>query len=145
MLGGIRLSAISPGDAALAKKAGFKERRRLLNTAGRTLARGQALETGAMAENVKRRLAAILAADVVGYSRLMGDDEVGTLAEVRSHRKELVDPKIAEHHGRIVKVMGDGLLVEFTSVVQGVELASPAQAARPLGNECLFNACADAP
>ena len=62
---------------------------------------------------VERRLAAILAADVVGYSRLMGADEEGTLAALRSIRRELSDPKIAEHHGRIVKTTGDGLLAEF--------------------------------
>jgi class 3 adenylate cyclase len=57
-----------------------------------------------------RRLAAILAADVVGYSRLMGADEEGTLERLKALRRELVDPKIAEHHGRIVKTTGDGLL-----------------------------------
>ena len=62
-------------------------------------------------ERVERRLAAILAADVVGYSRLMGQDEAGTLARLRTHRRELIDPKIAEHKGRIVKTTGDGLLV----------------------------------
>jgi adenylate cyclase len=77
----------------------------------------------AMAKSVKRRLAAILVADVVGYSRLMGDDEAGALAALKSHRVGLIDPKIAEHDGRIVKVMGDGLLVEFTSIVEGVECA----------------------
>ena len=65
----------------------------------------------------QRRLAAIVSADVVGYSRLMGVDEVGTLAASRAHRAELIDPKIAEHGGRIVKTMGDGLLLEFPSVV----------------------------
>jgi TolB-like protein/class 3 adenylate cyclase len=74
-------------------------------------------------ERVQRRLAAILAADVVGYSRLMGDDEAGTLAALKAHRKEVIDPKIAEHHGRIVKLMGDGALVEFASVVDAVQCA----------------------
>jgi adenylate cyclase len=74
-------------------------------------------------ERVQRRLAAILAADVVGYSRLMGDDEAGTLAALKAHRKELIDPKITEHHGRIVKPMGDGALVEFASVVDAVQCA----------------------
>ena len=64
-----------------------------------------------------RRLTAILAADVVGYSRLMGADEAGTLAAVKALRKELFAPKVAEHHGRIVKLMGDGALVEFASVI----------------------------
>jgi adenylate cyclase len=72
---------------------------------------------------MERRLAAILAADVVGYSRLMGEDEAGTLAALKVHRTELIDPRIAEHNGRIVKVMGDGLLVEFPSVVEAVECA----------------------
>jgi adenylate cyclase len=60
-----------------------------------------------------RRLAAILAADVVRYSRLMADDEVGTLGGLKTHRRELIDPAIAAHHGRIVKTTGDGLLAEF--------------------------------
>ena len=63
-----------------------------------------------------RRLAAILAADVAGYSRLMGADEEGTLERLKGLRRELLDPKIAEHHGRIVKTAGDGMLVEFASV-----------------------------
>jgi len=64
-----------------------------------------------------RRLAAILAADVAGYSRLMGADEEGTLERLKALRRELLDPKIAEHKGRIVKTTGDGMLVEFPSVV----------------------------
>ena len=74
-------------------------------------------------ERVVRRLAAILAADVVGYSRLMGADEEGTLAALKSHRGELVDPIIAQHTGRIVKTMGDGILVEFPSPVEAVRCA----------------------
>jgi adenylate cyclase len=66
---------------------------------------------------VERRLAAILAADVAGYSRLMGADEEGTLAALKAIRGELADPKIKEHRGRIVKTTGDGLLAEFGSVV----------------------------
>ncbi len=77
-----------------------------------------------MAEaHVERRLAAILAADVVGYSRLMGADEVGTLAALKAHRREVVDPTIAQHHGRIVKTTGDGMLVEFASAVDAVTCA----------------------
>jgi adenylate cyclase len=76
-----------------------------------------------------RRLAAILAADVAGYSRLMGADEEGTLERLKALRHELVDPKIAEHHGRIVKTTGDGLLVEFASVVDGVRCAVEIQRA----------------
>src|SRR5215471_2599676 len=70
-----------------------------------------------------RRLAAILAADVAGYSRLMGADEEGTHERLRAHLRELVDPKIAEHHGRVVKNTGDGLLAEFPSVVDAVRCA----------------------
>ena len=69
--------------------------------------------SGMSGERVERRLAAIFAADVAGYSRLMGKDEAGTLARLRTHRRELIDPKIAEHKGRIVKTTGDGMLVEF--------------------------------
>ena len=72
---------------------------------------------------VERRLAAILAVDVAGYSRLMGEDEEGTLAALRAVRRELGDPKITEHRGRIVKTTGDGLLVEFASVVDAVRCA----------------------
>ncbi|MBV8964346.1 MAG: adenylate/guanylate cyclase domain-containing protein, partial [Hyphomicrobiales bacterium] len=72
---------------------------------------------------VERRLAAILAADVVGYSRLMGADEEGTLAQLKAHRRELIDPKIREHRGRIVKTTGDGMLVEFISPVEAVRCA----------------------
>ncbi|HMA72597.1 MAG TPA: adenylate/guanylate cyclase domain-containing protein [Xanthobacteraceae bacterium] len=74
-------------------------------------------------EPVERRLAAILAGDVVGYSRLMGLDEEGTLAALKGHRRAVVDPKIAEHRGRIVKTTGDGILVEFASVVNAVRCA----------------------
>jgi class 3 adenylate cyclase len=74
-----------------------------------------------------RRLAAILSADVVGYSRLMGADEAGTLGALRTHRDELIDPTIAEHNGRIVKLMGDGLLVEFASAIDAVECAAAVQ------------------
>src|SRR5947208_16618754 len=81
-----------------------------------------------------RRLAAILAADVAGYSRLMGADEEGTLERLKALRRELVDPKIAEHHGRIVKTTGDGLLVEFASVVDAVRCAVAVQQAMPERN-----------
>ena len=81
-----------------------------------------------MAEaRVERRLAAILAADVAGYSRLMGADEVGTLAALRAHRREIVDPAIAAHKGRIVKTTGDGMLVEFASAVDAVTCAVSVQ------------------
>jgi len=74
-----------------------------------------------MAEGTQRRLAAIVSADVVGYSRLMGVDETGTLAALRAHRAELIDGKIAGHGGRIVKTMGDGLLLEFPSIVEATQ------------------------
>ena len=76
-----------------------------------------------------RMLAAIIAADVVGCSRLMGRDEAGTLAALKTHRRELIDPKIAEHQGRIVKTIGDGLLIEFPSVVEAVQCAVEVQRA----------------
>jgi class 3 adenylate cyclase/pimeloyl-ACP methyl ester carboxylesterase len=76
---------------------------------------------------MQRRLAAILAADVVGYSRLMGADEVGTLTSLKAHRRELVDSSIAEYRGRIVKTTGDGLLAEFASVVDAVGCAVSVQ------------------
>jgi TolB-like protein/class 3 adenylate cyclase len=80
-------------------------------------------------QGVGRRLAAILCADVVGYSRLMGADEVGTLARLNRHRDELIDPAIAHHRGRIVKTTGDGLLLEFASVVDAVQCAVQIQRA----------------
>src|SRR4029077_20564955 len=75
----------------------------------------------------ERKLAAILAADVVGYSRLMGADEEGTLAQLKGHRRQLVDPKIKQHHGRIVKTTGDGMLVEFASPIEAVRCAVEVQ------------------
>jgi adenylate cyclase len=74
-------------------------------------------------DHVERKLAAIFAGDVAGYSRLMGVDEEGTLHQLKTHRKELVDPKITEHRGHIVKTTGDGMLVEFVSVVDAVRCA----------------------
>ena len=71
-------------------------------------------------KEISRRLAAIVAADIAGFSRLMGIDEEGTLAAYKTHRQELIDPKIKEHGGRIVKTTGDGLLVEFCSVVDAL-------------------------
>jgi TolB-like protein/class 3 adenylate cyclase/Tfp pilus assembly protein PilF len=81
-----------------------------------------------------RRLAAILAADVAGYSRLMGADEEGTLERLKALRRELLDPRIAEHRGRIVKTTGDGMLVEFASVVAAVRCAVEVQRAMPERN-----------
>jgi len=78
-----------------------------------------------------RRIAAILAADVAGYSRLVGDDEEGTLTRLRVLRRELIDPAIAAHRGRVVKVMGDGILIEFASAVDAVRSAVRCSAAWP--------------
>ena len=78
-------------------------------------------------ERVERRLAAVLAADVAGYSRLMGADEEGTLARLKAVRKGIVDPAIASHRGRIVKTTGDGMLVEFASAVDAVRSAVEVQ------------------
>jgi len=74
-------------------------------------------------ERVQRRLSAILAADVTGYSRLMGASEERTLAQLKAHRRNLVEPKISEHRGRIVNTTGDGMLVEFASVVDALRCA----------------------
>ncbi len=76
---------------------------------------------------MERRLAAILVTDVVGYSRMIRADEEGTIAALKVLRADLIDPKIAEHHGRIVKLMGDGMLVEFASVVDAVRAAVETQ------------------
>jgi adenylate cyclase len=73
-----------------------------------------------ISERIERKLAAIVAADVAGYSRLMAADEEGTLARLKAHRKALIDPKIVEHSGRIIKTTGDGMLIEFASVVDAV-------------------------
>jgi len=86
---------------------------------------------------VERRLAAILAADVAGYSRLIEADEEGTLGRLKALRVEVIDPKIAGHHGRIVKTTGDGLLVEFASVVDALRCAAEMQAALAEGNDAL--------
>src|SRR5271155_5359834 len=87
-----------------------------------------------MSDRAERRLGAILAADIAGYSRLMGADEEDTLAALKALRRELGDPKIAEHRGRIVKTTGDGLLVEFASVVDAVRCAADVQQAMAEGN-----------
>ena len=78
-------------------------------------------------KRVERRLTAILSADVVGYGRLMGEDEEGTLAALKAHRAEFIDPTITDYHGRVVKLMGDGALVEFPSVVEAVQCAVDVQ------------------
>jgi adenylate cyclase len=85
-------------------------------------------------ENAGRRLAAILSADVVGFSRLMGVDEAGTLDALRAHRAELIDPAIVERNGRLVKLMGDGLLVEFASAIDAVACAVAIQQGMEMRN-----------
>src|SRR5512143_3429042 len=91
-----------------------------------------------MAEDrAQRRLAAILVADVVGYSRLMQLDEAGTLAALKSRRSEILQPVVSTHHGRIVKLMGDGVLVEFASAVNAVACAVEIQAAMAGANAVL--------
>ena len=86
-------------------------------------------------ERVQRRLAAIMAADVVGYSRLIREDAAGTLAQLKVLRKEVFDPRTAEHNGRIVKTMGDGVLVEFPSAVDATQRAIKVQRALSRRNE----------
>src|ERR1700738_3012739 len=86
-------------------------------------------KTRSRGKAMQRRLAAVLAADVAGYSRLMGIDEMGTLTSLKSHRREVVDSGIAEHRGRIVKTTGDGMLVEFASAVDAAGCAVEIQRA----------------
>ncbi|MEJ2378865.1 MAG: adenylate/guanylate cyclase domain-containing protein, partial [Pseudolabrys sp.] len=76
---------------------------------------------------MERRLTAVLAADVAGYSRLMSFDEEGTLSQLKAHRRVLIDPRITEYKGRIVKTTGDGLLVEFASVIDAIRCAVAVQ------------------
>jgi class 3 adenylate cyclase len=83
---------------------------------------------------VERRLAAIMAADAVGYSRMMREDEAGALALLHKHRAEVIDPGNAKHRGRIVKLMGDGLLAEFSSVVEAIDCAAEIQRAMAARN-----------
>jgi class 3 adenylate cyclase len=99
------------------------EPRELLARVKSVLRRGAADREAAPA----RRIAAILAADVAGYSRLVGDDEEGTLARLRALRRKVIDPEIGGHRGRIVKTTGDGLLIEFASVVDAVRCAVAVQ------------------
>src|SRR5882724_9206856 len=85
----------------------------------------------------QRRLAAILAADVMGYSRLMGEDEAGTLAALKHRRREVLAPLVSQHGGRIFKLMGDGVLVEFPSVVNAVQCAVDVQKGMTTANAVL--------
>ena len=80
-----------------------------------------------VAPEPERRLAAVVAADMVGFSRLMEVDEAGTLARLKTHRIELIDPAIAKNHGRLIKTTGDGMLLEFHSVVDAVRCAAEIQ------------------
>ena len=80
-------------------------------------------------EGIERRLTTIMSADVVEYSRLMAADEAGTFAQLKTHRRELLEPKTAEHHGRVVKLTGDGTLMEFASVIDAVTFAVEVQQA----------------
>src|SRR5215468_10547816 len=85
----------------------------------------------------RRRLAAILAADVVGYSRMMQADEAGTLTALKARRTEILQPLVTKHRGRVVKLMGDGVLVEFASAVDAVECAVRLQEAMSAANVAL--------
>src|SRR5439155_9128147 len=109
------------------RKALGDEGQRMLRTVPRRgyllAAEVSAAEPAASAPRAVRRLAAILAADVVGYSRLMGRDEPGTLERLKAHRRELVEPLVAEYRGRIVNMVGDSVLCEFASVVDAVVCA----------------------
>jgi adenylate cyclase len=122
--GGVISATISPNREALLK---------LPDRIG-TLRRFRRQNAMTDMKPVERRLAAILAADVVGYSRLMGIDEIGTLRALQAHRRELIDPTIAAHRGRIVKTTGDGLLVEFPSAVEAVACAISVQRGIALRN-----------
>src|SRR5215472_1367789 len=94
-----------------------------------------------MKQPVERRLAAILAADVAGYSRLIGAGEEGTLGQLKTLRSEVIDPRIAAHRGRIVKTTGDGLLVEFASVVDALRCAAEMQSALAEANAAVSQEC----
>src|SRR5205807_7335008 len=96
---------------------------------------GQAVPSAsAPRQQVERQLVAIIAADIAGYSRLMGADEEGTLAKLKACRRELIDPGIARHRGRIVKTTGDGFLIEFSSPVEAVRCAVELQQGMIAGN-----------
>ena len=85
--------------------------------------------TSPSGQKVQRRLAAILAADIAGFSALMGQDEEGTLARIKTLRRDVIEPKVSDHQGRVVKTTGDGFLVEFSSPVEAVRCAVEVQAA----------------
>ena len=96
---------------------------RELGSAGEPREQEQSGYRQVVQNSVQRRLAAILAADVVGYTRLMGTNEVGTLNALKAHQTEFIDGRITHHHGRIVKLTGDGLLAEFSSIVNALQCA----------------------
>src|SRR6266851_2971702 len=98
------------------------------------------MAAGGRAMSETRKIAAILVADVVGYSRLAGADEDRTLARLRALRSDLIDPSIAVHHGRVVKRTGDGTLIEFRSVGDGVNIAARLEGIAKPGSICLSNA-----
>ena len=132
--GSTRRERSSRGCAPLPRSVMPRRQLSAERRAPRTVPVGPAPGGGRGDMSQTRRLAAILAADVAGYSRLMGADEEGTLERLKALRRELVDPKIAEHRGRIVKTTGDGLLVEFASVVDAVRCAVEVQQAMPERN-----------
>src|SRR3546814_5275015 len=102
-------------------------------------ARFRAEEAPMEPQAIERRLTTILSADVAGYSRLMGEDEAATLAALKAHRKSLIDPKVEQYHGRTIKLMGDGALMEFASVVDAVTFAVDVHfesGERRVGKEC---------
>src|ERR1044072_927532 len=92
------------------------------------------------ADNVQRRLAAILAADVVGYSLLMKRDEAGTVAALKQRRRTILKPAVDQHNGRVIKVMGDGVLIEFSSAVNAVACAIDLQQRMAAANEGVLDA-----
>jgi class 3 adenylate cyclase len=118
------------GTADAILKSQESGREMLRRFSQRSPSRGRAVPEKRLA----RRLAAILVADVAGYSRLVGIDEEGTISRLRVLRRELIDPALAEHGGRLVKTMGDGLLVEFPSVVEAVRAALEVQRGMTTGN-----------
>ena len=136
LLRAFRTARRGPGNHSAIARVLSRRRDRLLSAkprATRAVPVGPAARDRRGGMSQTRRLAAILAADVAGYARLMGADEEGTLERLKALRRELVDPKIAEHHGRIVKTTGDGVLVEFASVVDAVRCAVAVQQAMPVG------------
>ena len=120
------LAVVSEIGSSVAAAAGTRADRRGFSKIAHYVARRPTSAgpgTFMAGERVNRKLAAILAADVVGYSRLMAADEAGTLAALKRHRETVFDPAVAAHNGRVVKLIGDGTIVEFASVVDAVNCA----------------------